>query len=70
MATERSSSIEAAKRYLARGWSVLPLRSGDKRPLIRWEHLKGIVRVNSFTLPKRQNRISWPLIFLHFSESI
>ena len=40
MATERSSSIEAAKRYLARGWSVLPLRSGDKRPPIRWEHLQ------------------------------
>ena len=40
MATERSSSIEEAKRYLARGWSVLPLRSGDKRPLIRWEHLQ------------------------------
>jgi hypothetical protein len=28
---------------------------------------RGIVRANSFTLPKRQNRISWPLIFLHFS---
>jgi hypothetical protein len=27
----------------------------------------GIVRANSFTLPKRQNRISWSLIFLHFS---
>jgi hypothetical protein len=27
----------------------------------------GIVRANSFTLPKRQNRISRPLIFLHFS---
>jgi hypothetical protein len=32
--------------------------------------LKGIVRANSFTLPKRQNRISRPLIFLHFSGSI
>jgi hypothetical protein len=30
----------------------------------------GIVRANSFTLPKRQNRISRPLIFLHFSGSI
>lgn len=40
MATKRSSPIEAAKGYLARGWSVLPLRSGDKRPLIRWEHLQ------------------------------
>jgi hypothetical protein len=33
-------------------------------------YLDGIVRANSFTLPKRQNRISWPLIFLHFSGSI
>ncbi len=30
----------------------------------------GSVRANSFTLPKRQNQISRPLIFLHFSESI
>ena len=30
----------------------------------------GIVRASSFTLPKRQNRISRPLIFLHFSGSI
>ena len=32
--------------------------------------LAGIVRANSFTLPKRQNPISWSLIFLHFSGSI
>ena len=31
---------EAAARYLALGWSVLPLRHGDKRPLIRWESLQ------------------------------
>jgi hypothetical protein len=31
---------------------------------------RGIVRANSFALPKRQNRISRPLIFLHFSGSI
>ena len=30
----------------------------------------GIVRANSFTLPKRQNWILRPLIFLHFSGSI
>src|SRR5512139_401539 len=31
---------ETAQRYLARGWSVLPLRSRDKRPLIAWEPLQ------------------------------
>jgi putative transposase len=30
----------------------------------------GIVRASSFTLPKRQNRISWRLILPHFSGSI
>ncbi len=30
----------------------------------------GSVRAKSFTLPKRQNRISRPFIFLHFSDSI
>ena len=28
---------QAAARYRARGWSVLPLRRGEKRPLIAWE---------------------------------
>ena len=23
--------------YIGRGWSVIPIRSGDKRPLVRWE---------------------------------
>jgi hypothetical protein len=32
--------VSAARRYLARGWSVLPLRPRDKRPLIRWEFLQ------------------------------
>ncbi len=31
---------QAAARYLGRGWSVLPLRRGDKRPLIQWETLQ------------------------------
>ncbi len=30
----------AAASYLARGWSVLPLKRGDKRPLIQWETLQ------------------------------
>jgi bifunctional DNA primase/polymerase-like protein/primase-like protein len=38
--TQQSPIAQAAVRYLARGWSVLPLRPGDKRPLIRWETLQ------------------------------
>jgi hypothetical protein len=33
-----SSAVEAAAReYLARGWSVIPLRPGDKRPTLKWQ---------------------------------
>ncbi len=31
---EQAARAEAAKRYLAHGWSILPLRPRDKRPLI------------------------------------
>ncbi len=31
---------QAAIRYLAKGWSVLPLRHSDKRPLIQWQMLQ------------------------------
>jgi hypothetical protein len=34
------ANAQAAMRYLARGWSVLPLRGGDKRPLVQWEKLQ------------------------------
>jgi hypothetical protein len=37
---EQANKVEVAKRYLARGWSVLPLRPRDKRPLIPWADLQ------------------------------
>jgi len=36
----QSVKVETAQRYLARGWSLLPLRARDKRPLIAWEPLQ------------------------------
>ena len=35
-----ATKIETAQRYLARGWSILPLRARDKRPLLGWEPLQ------------------------------
>jgi len=35
-----SEIARAAKSYLARQWSVLPLRPREKRPLIQWEPLQ------------------------------
>jgi hypothetical protein len=37
---EQTPTTQAAARYLAAGWSVLPLRHADKRPLISWEMLQ------------------------------
>jgi len=37
---EQTPTAQAAARYLARGWSVLPLKRADKRPLIVWEPLQ------------------------------
>jgi hypothetical protein len=38
--TKVSTIAAAAASYLANGWSVLPVRPRDKRPLIRWEPLQ------------------------------
>ena len=41
METSTSSSIlKAALEYLRRGWSVLPLKSRGKRPLVPWEEFQ------------------------------
>lgn len=52
MMAEQPSDLEAARRYLARGWSVLPLRPRDKRPLILWEHLQ-------HERPSEQDVVEW-----------
>ena len=31
---------EAIRDYTGRGWSIIPIRPGDKRPLVRWEELQ------------------------------
>jgi Bifunctional DNA primase/polymerase, N-terminal/Primase C terminal 1 (PriCT-1) len=31
---------EAIDGYTARGWSIIPIRTGDKRPLVRWEEFQ------------------------------
>jgi Bifunctional DNA primase/polymerase, N-terminal len=31
---------EAIHDYVERGWSVIPIRPGDKRPLVRWEEFQ------------------------------
>ena len=31
---------EAIDDYTAHGWSIIPIRSGDKRPLVRWEEFQ------------------------------
>jgi len=32
-----TDTARAVKEYLAHGWSVIPIRPGDKRPLVPWE---------------------------------
>ncbi len=31
---------EAIHHYMRRGWSIIPVRPGDKRPLVRWEEFQ------------------------------
>jgi hypothetical protein len=49
---EQTARAEAAKRYLARGWSILLLRPRDKRPLIPWTHLQ-------IRRPSREDVAEW-----------
>lgn len=36
----REKVVQAALRYRARGWSVVPVEPRGKRPLVRWEELQ------------------------------
>jgi hypothetical protein len=40
-ATDVMASVsEEVRDYMARGWSIIPIRVGDKRPLVRWEEFQ------------------------------
>jgi hypothetical protein len=53
MANDRSSpALTAALDYLARGFSVVPQRAGDKKPCVRWKDYQG-------RLPTREELIEW-----------
>jgi len=54
---QSSPTFEAAERYRASGWSVLPVRPREKRPLVKWETLQ--------TSPPTQDQVAgwfrhWP----------
>ena len=57
-ATQNSNPVKdpaiatVAADYLAKGWSVLPVRARDKRPLIQWEPLQK-------TRPSANDLIEW-----------
>lgn len=40
MPGQKTAMAEAAREYLQRGWSVIPLRPHDKRPLIAWHEFQ------------------------------
>jgi bifunctional DNA primase/polymerase-like protein/primase-like protein len=35
-----ASVSEAVHDYMRRGWSIIPIRPGDKRPLVRWDQFQ------------------------------
>ena len=53
----QNPTAQAAASYLSRGWSVLPVRRGDKRPLVLWETLQQH-RADAATLAQWFSR--WP----------
>ncbi len=55
----RLSAEEAARSYLARGWSVIPVRAGGKHPLVNWEPFQ-------HRLPEEKEILAW---FRHWSDA-
>lgn len=47
-----STAQEAGRGYLARGWAVIPIEPGGKRPLVRWEEFQ-------HRLPTEQELHAW-----------
>ena len=41
-ANPQSEILRAARDYLSRRWSILPVRTHEKRPLIPWEPLQNV----------------------------
>jgi Bifunctional DNA primase/polymerase, N-terminal/Primase C terminal 1 (PriCT-1) len=35
-----ASVSNAVQNYMRRGWSIIPIRPGDKRPLVRWDQFQ------------------------------
>jgi hypothetical protein len=40
MSVPTVAANDAILDYLGRGWSIIPIRPGDKRPLVRWEEFQ------------------------------
>lgn len=50
--TQSSKILEIAKNYLARGWAVVPMALGEKRPIVKWEEFQD-------RLPTEQDVKTW-----------
>lgn len=46
------STAHAARYYRVRGWSVIPIGAGSKRPLVRWEEYE-------YRLPTEEEILRW-----------
>jgi hypothetical protein len=49
---EKQRAARAALDFLARGWAAIPIKSGGKRPLVRWEAYQN-------RLPTKEEVVAW-----------